>query len=47
MCDDVEKLIKRRKMQDEQPIYYAIMEDSMTSSAEVTLLLTMEVVTEW
>ena len=29
MCGDinVEKLIKRRKTQDEEPVYYAIMED--------------------
>ena len=27
MCGDVEKLIKRRKTQDERPDYYAIMED--------------------
>ena len=27
MCGDVEKLIKRRKTQDKQPVYYAIMED--------------------
>ena len=27
MCGDVEKLIKRRKTQDEQPVCYAIMED--------------------
>ena len=27
MCGDVEKLIKRRKTQDEHPVYYAIMED--------------------
>ena len=27
MCGDVEKLIKRRKTQDKQAVYYAIMED--------------------
>ena len=27
MCGDVEKLIKRRNYHDEQPVYYAIMED--------------------
>ena len=31
MCGDVEKLIKRRKTQDEQPVYYAIMEDKYDS----------------
>ena len=27
MCGDVKKLMKRRKTQDEQPVYYAIMDD--------------------
>ena len=27
MCGNVDKLIKRRKTQDEQLVYYAIMED--------------------
>ena len=27
MCGDVEKLMKRRKTQDEQSVHYAIMED--------------------
>ena len=33
MSGDVEKLIKRRKTQDEQPVYYAIIEDKYDISS--------------